>query len=44
MAAKALDRLNPGNPDQKVGIEIVRRAIESPAPQIAENTGAEGCG
>jgi chaperonin GroEL len=41
-AAKALDRLNTVNGDQQVGIEIVRRAIEAPARQIAENAGAEG--
>jgi chaperonin GroEL len=41
-AAKALDRLNAANGDQQVGIEIVRRAIEAPARQIAENAGAEG--
>jgi chaperonin GroEL len=41
-SAKALDRLNIANDDQKVGIEIVRRAVEAPARQIAENAGAEG--
>jgi chaperonin GroEL len=41
-AAKALDGLQGTNPDQRVGIEIVRRAIEAPARQIAENSGAEG--
>tara|TARA_R110002020_G_scaffold34066_30_gene103913 strand:+ start:10667 stop:12292 length:1626 start_codon:yes stop_codon:yes gene_type:complete len=37
-----LDDLNPANDDQRVGIEIVRRAIEAPVRQIAENAGAEG--
>ncbi|RWA69271.1 chaperonin GroEL [Mesorhizobium sp.] len=41
-AAKALDRLQAENEDQKHGIEIVRRAIEAPVRQIAENAGAEG--
>ncbi|MDR9762854.1 chaperonin GroEL [Rhizobium redzepovicii] len=41
-AVKALDNLDAANQDQKVGIEIVRRAIESPVRQIAENAGAEG--
>jgi len=41
-AVKALDNLDAANQDQKVGIEIVRRAIEAPARQIAENAGAEG--
>ncbi|TCL63672.1 chaperonin GroEL [Rhizobium sp. BK251] len=41
-AVKALDNLLTANQDQKVGIEIVRRAIEAPVRQIAENAGAEG--
>jgi chaperonin GroEL len=39
-AIKALDKLTPANPDQKVGIEIVRKALQWPARQIAENSGA----
>jgi chaperonin GroEL len=38
----ALDDLKPANDDQRVGIEIVRRAIEAPVRQIAQNAGAEG--
>ncbi|WP_315928545.1 chaperonin GroEL [Mesorhizobium sp. SP-1A] len=41
-AVKALDALTTDNTDQKYGIDIVRRAIEAPARQIAENAGAEG--
>jgi chaperonin GroEL len=41
-AAKALDGLSGANSDQRVGIDIVRRAIETPARQVAENSGAEG--
>ncbi|RVD36341.1 chaperonin GroEL, partial [Mesorhizobium sp. M4A.F.Ca.ET.020.02.1.1] len=41
-AAKALDRVQAENEDQKHGVEIVRRAIEAPVRQIAENAGAEG--
>ncbi len=41
-AAKALENLQVDNADQKTGVEIVRRAIETPARQIAENAGAEG--
>ncbi|WP_426289720.1 chaperonin GroEL (plasmid) [Ensifer adhaerens] len=41
-AIKALDNLGTANQDQKVGIEIVRRAVEAPVRQIAENAGAEG--
>ncbi|MBW0364766.1 chaperonin GroEL [Ensifer adhaerens] len=38
----ALDGLKPENDDQRVGVEIVRRALEAPVRQIAENAGAEG--
>ncbi len=41
-ASQKLDRLNPQNHDQKVGIDIVRRALQAPARQIFENAGAEG--
>ncbi|MBY5586312.1 chaperonin GroEL [Rhizobium leguminosarum] len=41
-AVKALDNLSVANQDQRVGIDIVRRAVEAPARQIAENAGAEG--
>ena len=41
-AIKALDTVKPGNDDQRVGIEIVRRAIQTPARQIAENAGLDG--
>ncbi|MQX11039.1 chaperonin GroEL, partial [Sinorhizobium fredii] len=41
-AVKALDSVQTENADQKHGIEIVRRALEAPVRQIAENAGAEG--
>jgi len=41
-ASKVLAALNPANNDQKVGIDIVRKAIQSPVRQIAENAGSEG--
>ncbi|WP_443749471.1 chaperonin GroEL [Asticcacaulis solisilvae] len=41
-AAAVLDTLTPANDDQKMGIDIVRRAIEAPVRQIAENAGHEG--
>ena len=41
-AAKALASLKPENDDQKVGIDIVRRALSYPARLIAENAGADG--
>ena len=41
-AITALDKLNPENNDQRVGIGIVRRALQAPARQIAENAGFDG--
>ena len=41
-ATKALKDLVGANDDQNVGIEIIRRAIQSPIRQIAENAGDEG--
>jgi chaperonin GroEL len=41
-AAKALEGLTGANPDQKTGIEIVRRAVQTPARQIALNAGEDG--
>ena len=41
-AVKALDKLKPENDDQKVGINIVRKALQAPARQIAANAGEDG--
>jgi chaperonin GroEL len=41
-ALKALESLSLDNPDQRTGVEIVRRAIQAPARQIAINAGADG--
>jgi len=41
-ASKVLAKLKPANDDQKVGIDIVRRALQTPARQIAENAGVDG--
>ncbi|MEC7301243.1 MAG: chaperonin GroEL, partial [Pseudomonadota bacterium] len=41
-AVKALDKVSPDNNDQRVGVEIVQRAIIVPVKQIAENAGADG--
>jgi chaperonin GroEL len=41
-ASKVLAKLKPANDDQKVGIDIVRRALQTPARQIAENAGIDG--
>ncbi len=40
--AKTLDGLKGENSDQDVGITIVRRAIEAPLRQIAQNAGFDG--
>src|SRR5579884_3222713 len=43
-AAKVLDGLRKKavNDDQRIGIDIVRRAVEAPIKQIAENAGVDG--
>jgi chaperonin GroEL len=41
-ASKVLAKLKPANDDQKVGIDIVRRALQTPVRQIAENAGVDG--
>ncbi len=41
-ATKAIAKLAPDNDDQKVGVDIVRRALQAPIRQIAENAGVEG--
>jgi chaperonin GroEL len=41
-AGKVLEKIQPENDDQKAGIEIVRRALQIPARQIAINAGADG--
>ncbi|ANL31561.1 chaperonin GroEL 3 (plasmid) [Rhizobium phaseoli] len=41
-AVKALENVQTANSEQRVGVDIVRRALEAPARQIAENAGAEG--
>jgi chaperonin GroEL len=41
-AKKAVGKISNENPDVQAGINIVLRALEAPARQIAENSGAEG--
>ena len=41
-STKALAKLEGENDDQNVGIEIIRRALQAPIRQIAENAGEEG--
>ncbi|MBV7394836.1 chaperonin GroEL [Mameliella sediminis] len=40
--AKSLEGVNGANSDQNAGIAIVRRALEAPLRQIAENAGVDG--
>jgi chaperonin GroEL len=41
-ASEALKKLRTHNDDQKTGVEIVRKAIQAPARQIATNAGEDG--
>ncbi|HZN05603.1 MAG TPA: chaperonin GroEL [Pyrinomonadaceae bacterium] len=46
-AAKALEKYNvsengEGDPDEQIGVNIVRRALEEPLRQIVQNAGKEG--
>ncbi|ASM73198.1 MULTISPECIES: chaperonin GroEL [Roseobacteraceae] len=41
-AGKVLEGLEGANNDQNVGISIVRKALEAPLRQIAENAGVDG--
>lgn len=41
-ATKALANLKTENQDQNVGIDIIRKALQAPLRQIAENAGVDG--
>ncbi len=41
-SSKVLDNVATENDDQKHGLEIVRRALQAPCRQIAENAGVDG--
>ena len=41
-ATKALEKAKTTNQDQKVGVDIIRRALQAPIRQIAENAGVDG--
>ena len=41
-ASEQLKRIKTANDDQKTGVDIVRKAIQSPARQIALNAGEDG--
>jgi chaperonin GroEL len=39
---EAIDKVRGANEDEKIGVEIVKRAIESPVRELANNAGVEG--
>ena len=41
-AIEALSAIKPENEDEKLGVEIIRRAVEEPLRQIVANAGLEG--
>jgi chaperonin GroEL len=41
-AIRSLDKITGDNDDQRVGVDIVRRALQAPLRQIAENAGHDG--
>jgi chaperonin GroEL len=41
-ATEALKRLRPDNEDQRHGVDIVRKALQAPLRQIANNAGEDG--
>jgi len=41
-ASETLDNLNVDNPDQQIGVDIVKKACRAPLRQIAANAGFEG--
>ena len=43
-AAPALDSVETSDPDEKIGVDIIRKALEAPVKAIASNAGYEGSG
>ncbi len=41
-AIKVLDKIEVQNADQKAGIQIIRKALQAPVRQIADNAGVDG--
>jgi chaperonin GroEL len=39
---KSLAKIEPENDDQRVGVDIIRRSLQAPVRQIAENAGEDG--
>ena len=38
----AIDNVKPSNDDERIGVDIVKRAVESPVRALANNAGVEG--
>jgi len=38
----AIDSVKPSNDDERIGVDIVKRAVESPVRALANNAGVEG--
>src|SRR6202012_2074046 len=41
-SVRAIEKVRVSNDDQKRGVDIVRRAVEAPLRQIADNAGVDG--
>ena len=41
-ASRAIEKVKVANDDQRRGVDIVRRALEAPVRQIADNAGTDG--
>ncbi len=41
-ATKSLDNVTPANDDQRVGVDIIRKALQAPIRQIAANAAVDG--
>ena len=41
-ATRALEDVKPSNDDQRVGVHIIKKALEAPVRQIADNAGVDG--
>ena len=41
-ATKALDKVKPENDDQRVGVDIIRKALQAPIRQITANAAVDG--
>jgi len=39
---EAIDKVKPANEDERIGVDIVKRAVESPTRELANNAGVEG--